>query len=142
MEDTYFDLGGFVTQVLGGRRVTCSIPLRNEQVKIEAQHFQCGYLHDRFGMASCRDPREYWPGIASMTATQRSSAFFLGPENEVQRVLALATRNAGRLRQSPLLAGDAIDIAFHIGHNSVRIGSLPATEDSKISRRLTGDEFP
>jgi hypothetical protein len=44
---------------------------------------------------------------------------FLRTENRELRTVfnALGWRMAERLQQSPLLAGDAIDIAFTIGHN-------------------------
>jgi single-stranded-DNA-specific exonuclease len=59
------------------------------------------------------------PDGAAIRRTERAEAVNLRTENRELRTVfdALGWHMAERLQQSPLLAGDAIDIAFTIGHN-------------------------
>jgi single-stranded-DNA-specific exonuclease len=65
-------------------------------------------------------PRCHPDSIATLSERAEAAVGQLRTENrELRTVLnALGWHMAERLRQSPLLAGDAIDIAFTIGHNA------------------------
>ena len=85
------------------------------------------------------------PDGAAIRRTEKAEAkgFQLRTENRELRTVfnALGWHMAERLQQSPLLAGDAIDIAFTIGHNDhPDFGGLELTlRDFRSEAARTGD---
>ncbi len=82
------------------------------------------------------------PDGAAIRRSERAEAVKLRTENRELRTVfdALGWHMAERLQQSPLLAGDAIDIAFTIGHNDhPEFGGLELT---LRDFRIAGSDLP